>query len=125
MKSIECLTRKNEIRRTALRLTEQIKIASWLGKRALNRGGRRSAYTIKAEKLSNGLLHFNGFFKVKSYEQHEKLGILVVVKLADKSLVHIPLKHLTKEVQASINFANIVIKETLMQKKYLTMSLGI
>lgn len=118
------LTSEKETRQIALRLADQIKFASWLGKNARRRNGRDIAYQVKAEKISNCLLHFGRFFKVKSYEPHEKLGTLLVVKLADGSKVHIPLRNLTGEAKSLVNLGNLAVRITLPKRSYGSLALA-
>jgi hypothetical protein len=91
------------MRGAAMRLTVGIKLASWAGKHSLSPSGRRRAYQVKADKVSHALTKLDRFFCVVGVETHGPQWSLILVRLADRSVVHIPWQRLTPEAQARVN----------------------
>lgn len=79
----------------ALRITREIRAASFLGKHAANGPGRTAAYQAKARKISVGLVRFGEFFTVEQVERSSRFGALALVRLADGTGAHVPLSGLT------------------------------
>lgn len=87
------------MRTAAMHLSGDIRLASCLGKHALSKCGRRRAYQVKADKVSHCLTRLNRFFRVMRVEYRGPQWTLVIVRLADKSLVHVPWQHLSPKAQ--------------------------
>jgi hypothetical protein len=101
---------------TAIQLSHDIKLASWLGKHALTERGRNRAYQVKAAKLSQALTHFDRYFCILWVERHNpKFDYLLTARLADMSLVHIPLQHLSVEAQSAINLSSLYVRRVPLQ----------
>jgi hypothetical protein len=103
---------------TAIRLSHDIKLASWLGKHAVSERGRRRAYQVKAAKLSQALTHFDKYFCILWVERHHsKFEYLLTARLADMSLVHIPWQHLSLEAQLCINLSSLYVRRAPLQAR--------
>jgi hypothetical protein len=90
---------EEERRQIALRITRDIRVASFLGKRSLSARGRATAYRTKARKISVALLHFGEFFSVEQVERNVRFGALALVRLADGTGAHVPLSFLSGEAR--------------------------
>ena len=97
----------------ARRLAARIRYANWLSKHANTNAGRAQAYRLKARQVSHGLMKFPRWFRILSYEQHQHLGLLLVVQLADFSRVHIPYDSLHETVRETINVEQLPSRRTL------------
>src|SRR5436305_9308641 len=100
-----------KMKAAAQKLSHDIKLASWLGFHATNERGRLRAYQVKAAKISHALTRFDSFFRVLWIERyHHRLGMLVTIRLADKSLVRVPWQHLSHEAQSRFNLPSPYMK---------------
>lgn len=87
------------VERIAIRLSNDIRVASFLGKHAKHERGRRRAYQVKHLKISTALLRFSKFFRIVEAARDPRWGVLVLVRLPDGSGAHAPFSYLTTEAQ--------------------------
>jgi hypothetical protein len=98
------LARRRKEEEIARRLSREISLAGFLGRRALNPGGRRRAYQVKAAKLSVALISFSDFFRALSVEPlRPGLGPLLKVRLADFRVTRVPVRHLSAAARSRVN----------------------
>jgi hypothetical protein len=98
--------RRRDEEEIARRLSREISLAGLLGRCALNPGGRRRAYQVKAAKLSVALTSFSDFFRALSVESwHPGLGPLLKVRLADFRVTRVPLRHLSTAARSRIKLS--------------------
>lgn len=90
---------KEERKKIALNITRDIRVASFLGKHALNARSRATAYRTKAHKISVALLHFGEFFTVEQVERNSRFGAIALVRLADGTGAHVPLSFLSSSAR--------------------------
>lgn len=109
---------RREAQSTAIRLSRDIKLASWVGKHAITERGRIRAYQVKAAKLSHALTHFDKFFCIMWVERHHaKFDYLLTARLADMSLVHIPWQNLSAEAQSRIDLSSLYVRRAPLQAR--------
>jgi hypothetical protein len=90
-------------RQMALNIAADIVHASRLGKSSVNASGRRSAYVVKARRLSTGLVKFPDYFKVAFAERDAHFGILLLVRLPNGIGAHVPMSWLSAEAQSLVH----------------------
>lgn len=98
-----CLRSENsELHRgMAKKLAMDALCASRLGKTA--KSGRRTAYLVKAQKLSVGLLKFSQDFRILDVQHDPSLGVLILVRLPVRGRsLHVPISNLSAECQSQI-----------------------
>ena len=96
-----------ERKRIALGLTRDIRLSSFLAKRATRWRDRNCLYSNKHRKISLGLTRFPEFFRLVSVENRSG-AILLLVRLADGATgSHIPWNGLTDtakvQMQATVS----------------------
>jgi hypothetical protein len=87
------LNDSNQKRVAAKQVAARIREVSKLAKATLSRTARREYYNRKIRLIEWALSIFSEYNRVLSFEHDQHLGLVVVVRLADGSAVHAPLKN--------------------------------
>lgn len=98
-------------RSLAKRLANEISLINWLSKNACNSKSKSAAYSLKAQKFSFALVEYGNYFPIRRVEEHDSLGVLLLVNLPNQCQAHIPFNHLSKEAKAKV--LHVIYKTTL------------
>lgn len=104
----------DERKKVAQDLAARIRTANRVAKVAANNRSRSLAYRLKVELAEAGMRRFEEFFRILSWEYHFRLGTVLLMKIGDSTLIHVPISQMT--MVADLDLRRLPKKITLGQK---------
>lgn len=104
----------DERKKVAQDLAARIRIANRVAKVAANKRSRSLAYRLKVELAEVGLRRFAEYFRILSWEFDSRLGTVLLVKIGDSTLIHVPISRMT--MVGGLDLRRLPKRITLVQK---------
>lgn len=104
----------DERKKVAQDLAARIRIANRIAKVAVNKRSRSLAYQLKIELAEAGLRRFAEYFRILSWEFDTRLGTVLLVKIGDSTLIHLPISRMT--MVGGLDLRRLPKRITLVQK---------